>query len=95
MAVIERGLKQRIHALNLFIDDIYHDQRILKDGVIPAGSSGDRQVFRKVRRAEPPRGIWCHITGTDLVRHCDGRSTCSRTTCAAHRACRTSCRTAR
>ena len=33
---IERGLKQRIHALNLFIDDIYHEQKILKDGVIPA-----------------------------------------------------------
>jgi uncharacterized circularly permuted ATP-grasp superfamily protein len=33
---IERGLKQRIHALNCFIDDIYHDQKILKDGVIPA-----------------------------------------------------------
>ena len=33
---IERGLKQRIRALNLFIDDIYHDQKIIKDGVIPA-----------------------------------------------------------
>ena len=36
---IERGLKQRIHALNLFIDDIYHEQKILKDGVVPATSS--------------------------------------------------------
>src|SRR5438046_8043514 len=33
---LERGLKQRIHALNAFIDDIYHDQKILKDGAIPA-----------------------------------------------------------
>src|SRR5260370_11604079 len=33
---IERGLKQRVHALNAFIDDIYHDQKILKDGAIPA-----------------------------------------------------------
>src|SRR5688572_32414432 len=32
---IERGLRQRIHALNLFLDDIYHDQKIIKDGVIP------------------------------------------------------------
>src|SRR6266550_4480584 len=32
---IERGLKQRIHALNLFLDDLYHDQKILKDGVVP------------------------------------------------------------
>ena len=32
---IERGLKQRIHALNLFIDDVYNDQKILKDGIIP------------------------------------------------------------
>ena len=41
---IERGLKQRIHALNAFIDDIYHDQKILKDGVIPA-------------RGDPLRGV--------------------------------------
>src|SRR3989449_11507484 len=35
-STIERGLRQRVHALNLFIDDIYHEQKILKDGVIPA-----------------------------------------------------------
>jgi uncharacterized circularly permuted ATP-grasp superfamily protein len=71
---IERGLKQRIHALNLFINDVYHDQKIVKDGVVP----GDVIHSAKALRApcagmNPPRGIWCHITGTDLVRHGDGQ----------------------
>jgi len=71
---IERGLKQRIQALNLFIDDVYHDQKIVKDGVVP----GEVLYSAKALRApcaglNPPRGIWCHITGTDLVRHCDGQ----------------------
>ncbi len=70
---LERGLKQRIQALNQFIDDIYHDQKILKDKVVPTelieSSKGYRPQCRGIR---PPRGIWCHITGTDLVRHRDG-----------------------
>ena len=45
--VIERGLKQRIRALNLFIDDIYHDQKIVKDGVIPAEIITTASSFRK------------------------------------------------
>ncbi len=51
---IERGLKQRIRALNLFIDDVYHEQQIVKDGVVPADIAADRrQSFRAaVRRAE-------------------------------------------
>jgi uncharacterized circularly permuted ATP-grasp superfamily protein len=71
---IERGLKQRIRALNLFIDDLYHDQKILKDGAVPreiiASSKGLRQQCMGLN---PPRGVWCHITGTDLVRHSDGQ----------------------
>src|SRR6202790_137703 len=43
---IERGLKQRIHALNLFLDDIYHQQRIVKDGVIPAEIIRSAKSFR-------------------------------------------------
>ena len=71
---IERGLKQRIHALNLFIDDVYHDQKILKDGVVPADVvlSSERYLQQCVG-LNPPRGIWCHITGTDLVRDGDGQ----------------------
>jgi uncharacterized circularly permuted ATP-grasp superfamily protein len=70
---IERGLKQRIHALNLFIDDVYHQQRIVKDGVVPAEIIRTATSFRKACvDLNPPRGIWCHITGTDLVRDRDG-----------------------
>jgi len=70
---IEKGLKQRIHALNLFIDDLYHDQKILKDGAIPREIVLSSKVYRKECIGfNPPRGIWCHVTGTDLVRHSDG-----------------------
>jgi len=71
---IERGLKQRIFALNLFIDDVYHDQSIIKAGVVPAHVIQSAQAFRSVQCSgmRPPRGVWCHVTGTDLVRHEDG-----------------------
>ncbi|WP_437206140.1 circularly permuted type 2 ATP-grasp protein [Planctomicrobium sp. SH664] len=70
---IEAGLKQRIKALNLFIDDIYHDQTIVEEGIIPRPLLEKAQSYREVCRGlKPPRGIWCHITGTDLVRHGDG-----------------------
>ncbi len=70
---LERGLKQRIHALNEFIDDIYHDQKILKDGVIPEEVIRSAVSFRpQCAGINPPRRVWCHITGTDLVRHGDG-----------------------
>jgi uncharacterized circularly permuted ATP-grasp superfamily protein len=72
-ALIERGLKQRIAALNLFIDDIYHDQHILKDKVVPAELVRSAASFRApCANIDPPKGIWCHITGTDLVRGKDG-----------------------
>ncbi|HVY72345.1 MAG TPA: circularly permuted type 2 ATP-grasp protein [Verrucomicrobiae bacterium] len=71
---IERGLKQRIRALNLFIDDLYHGRKILKDGVIPEQVIASSKGFRpQCVGLNPPRGIWCHITGTDLVRHKDGQ----------------------
>jgi uncharacterized circularly permuted ATP-grasp superfamily protein len=71
---IERGLKQRIHALNEFISDIYHGQRIIKDRVIPEGVILSAAFYRKqCLGLHPPRGVWCHITGTDLVRHGDGQ----------------------
>ena len=71
---IERGLKQRIEALNLFIDDVYHDQKILKDGVVPEEIVKSSQGFRKeCMGLNPPHGVWCHVTGTDLVRNGDGQ----------------------
>src|SRR5579872_4794273 len=71
---IERGLRQRVHALNAFIDDIYHDQKILKDGIIPSEVVRSAASYRKqCHGLNPPRRVWCHITGTDLVRDRDGR----------------------
>jgi uncharacterized circularly permuted ATP-grasp superfamily protein len=71
---IERGLKQRITALNLFINDLYHEQKILKDRVVPTEIVLSSKAYRKQCIGfSPPRGIWCHITGTDLVRHRDGQ----------------------
>lgn len=70
---VELGLQQRIKALNLFIDDIYHDQQIVQDGIVPRNLIDGAKTFREqCRGLNPPHGIWCHITGTDLVRHNDG-----------------------
>jgi uncharacterized circularly permuted ATP-grasp superfamily protein len=70
---IERGLKQRIHALNEFIDDIYHEQKILKDKVIPEEVIRSATFYRpQCVGINPPGRVWCHITGTDLIRHGDG-----------------------
>ncbi|UZQ54393.1 circularly permuted type 2 ATP-grasp protein [Trichothermofontia sichuanensis B231] len=71
---LERGLKQRIEALNLFIDDVYHDQKIIQDGVIPRDIIESSKGFLKpCIGLKPPGKIWCHITGTDLVRDRDGQ----------------------
>ena len=73
-ASIERGLKQRIHTLNLFIDDIYHDRKIVKDGIVPEHMiSSAQNLLEPCMGLNPPRGVWCHITGTDLVRDMDGQ----------------------
>ncbi len=69
----EAGLKQRVHALNRFIDDIYHEQRIIKDKVFPAEVLAQSVNFRpQCVGIEAPRGIWAHICGSDLVRDKDG-----------------------
>jgi uncharacterized circularly permuted ATP-grasp superfamily protein len=71
---IERGLKQRIHALNEFIDDIYHEQKILKDKIIPEEIILSAASYRpQCQGLNPPRRVWCHVTGTDLVRDGDGQ----------------------
>src|SRR3990167_2048130 len=70
---IELGLKQRVRALNLFIDDLYHDQKIIKNKVFPAELLANSVNFRKeCMGVNPPLNIWAHICGSDLVRDADG-----------------------
>jgi uncharacterized circularly permuted ATP-grasp superfamily protein len=70
---VERGLTQRIVALNMFLHDIYHEQRIVKEGIVP------EEVIRSARHFRPefmgfdvPRDIYIHICGSDLIRDRDG-----------------------
>lgn len=71
--IIERGLRQRIYALNTFIHDVYHGGHILKDKVIPEELVRSGASYRKeLVGFNPPKDIWCHVTGTDLVRDKDG-----------------------
>ena len=71
---IEKGLKQRIQAINLFLDDIYNEQKILKDKIIDEELIKSSSSFRsECIGLKPSKGIWCHITGTDLVRDADGQ----------------------
>jgi uncharacterized circularly permuted ATP-grasp superfamily protein len=73
-ATVEAGLTQRITALNLFLHDLYHDQKILRDKVIPADLVlGSRHFRREFVGVNPPRGVYIHITGTDIIRDCDGQ----------------------
>jgi len=72
--VIERGIKQRIVALNLFLRDIYGEQKILKDKFVPEYLIRSCAEFREpCIGLNPPRGIWCHVSGTDLVRDKSGQ----------------------
>ncbi|MEB3227265.1 MAG: circularly permuted type 2 ATP-grasp protein [Synechocystis sp.] len=71
---LETGLKQRIEALNCFLNDIYGEQRIIKDGIIPLDIVESASGFLKpCLGITPPAGVWCHITGTDLVRDQTGQ----------------------
>ena len=70
---IEAGLKQRLRALNYFIDDVYHEQRMVRDGRFP------REVLESSKNflppcvgARPAHAVWANICGTDLVRDKDG-----------------------
>ncbi len=72
-APIEAGLKQRIHALNLFVHDVYHDQKILKDGILPADLVlGSADYRREIFGATVAKDTYIHITGTDLIRDAKG-----------------------
>ena len=66
---LEAGLIQRLTALNLFLHDIYHDQKIVKDGIFPQEILASGKHFRpEMIGFEPPQGIYMHICGTDLIR---------------------------
>ena len=70
---IKRGLAQRLRALNRFIEDVYHDREIVQDGVVPWELIVTRPAFeRAAHRIRPPGGVWCHVSGCDLVRGADG-----------------------
>ncbi|MDT8410398.1 MAG: circularly permuted type 2 ATP-grasp protein [Wenzhouxiangellaceae bacterium] len=71
---IQIGLEQRVRALNMFIDDLYNDQNIINDGVVPADLIAGSVNFREQCRGfSPPLGIWAHICGSDLVRDGKGK----------------------
>jgi uncharacterized circularly permuted ATP-grasp superfamily protein len=70
---VSAGLVQRVNALNRFIDDVYHEQRILKDGVVPEEYILKSREFRpECVGIDPPHRVWSHVCGSDLVRDSDG-----------------------
>jgi len=72
-SVVERGLIQRLVALNRFIDDVYNEQRVIADGVFPAELlDGSANYRTQCRGVHPKFGVWAHISGSDLVRDDDG-----------------------
>lgn len=85
-AVLERGLTQRVRALNLFLQDVYHDGLILRDGIVPRDLTVNAPNYRRsFVGANVPGNIYIHICGTDLARDADG----------THRVLQNNCRTRR
>jgi uncharacterized circularly permuted ATP-grasp superfamily protein len=71
---IKRGLAQRIRALNAFVDDVYHAHEIVRAGLVPWSLIVSRPSFaRPVHGVRPPGGVYCHVSGCDLVRDGDER----------------------
>ena len=71
---VEAGLRQRVTALNLFIDDVYNAQRILDEGIVPRDLIETASSYRpELRGFSPPHKAWCHVSGVDLVRDRDGQ----------------------
>lgn len=70
---VERGLKQRIKALNLFINDVYNDKKIIKDGIVPQHLiDGSSNYLAPCEGITPPHGVWANISGIDLIRDGQG-----------------------
>jgi uncharacterized circularly permuted ATP-grasp superfamily protein len=73
-ATLERGLIQRVDALNRFLADIYSEQAIIRDGIVPSWMVlSSPQFQRRAWGIRPPRGVFIHVAGLDLVRGRDGR----------------------
>ena len=71
---LESGVTQRVVAINKFLWDLYHDQKILKDGVVPRDLVlGNKNYRPEMQGLDVPHGTYVHINGTDLVRGDDGR----------------------
>ncbi|MGH7174217.1 MAG: circularly permuted type 2 ATP-grasp protein [Gemmataceae bacterium] len=72
--ILEEGLRQRIRALNLFLHDVYHDRRILREGIIPEDLVLQSKSYRpEMIGFDPPGKQYLHIVGSDLVREPGGR----------------------
>lgn len=70
---VEKGLKQRMKALNLFINDVYNEQQILKEGIVPPHLiEGSDNYLAACKGITPPHGVWANVSGTDLVRDGEG-----------------------
>ncbi len=70
---IEKGVLQRSKALNLFLKDLYHDQNIIKQGIVPEELiASSANYLNQMKNFDPPGGIYNHISGTDLIKHSDG-----------------------
>ncbi|MGJ8619997.1 MAG: circularly permuted type 2 ATP-grasp protein [Methylophilaceae bacterium] len=70
---VQEGLKQRLTAMNMFINDLYNEQKIVKDGIFPIEVlSGSKNFLKQCVGIKPPFGAWAHICGTDLVRDDSG-----------------------
>jgi uncharacterized circularly permuted ATP-grasp superfamily protein len=70
---LERGLIQRVRALNLFLHDVYSEQRIVRDGKIPGELLfGARHFMREMVGVEPPGGVYAHVSGVDVIRDHNG-----------------------
>ena len=76
----QAGLKQRVRALNMFIHDVYHEQAIIKAGVVPPGGiySGQQPVPAEMRGLNVPNDVYAHVAGVDVVRA--GKATAAATT---------------
>jgi uncharacterized circularly permuted ATP-grasp superfamily protein len=71
---VEEGIKQRLKALNLFLNDIYHEQQIIRDGIIPATLIATCSGYnREVKDIKVPHSIYVHISGIDLIRGDQGQ----------------------
>ena len=71
--ILEKGLKQRLEAIDLFLSDIYHTQRIINDGIIPRELIESSEGWRpQMIGFKPPLDRWCHISGLDLIREKNG-----------------------